>query len=49
MIAFPIFAVLIRRAKIMTSNANLFIILWLLASFIVVFGVIYFRDKETTE
>ena len=46
--AFLIFAVFVRHSRMMTANTNLFIILWIVASFIVVFGVVYFRDKETT-
>jgi hypothetical protein len=48
LIAFLFFAAGIRRTNMMYVNQNLFIILWLLASFIVVFGVIYFRDIEKT-
>ncbi len=47
--AFVIFAAIIRESRVMTLNPNLFIVLWLLASFAVVFGVVYFRDRETPE
>ena len=47
--AFLIFTYFIRQSRMMTLNPNLFIILWLAASFIAVFGVLYFRDKGTTE
>lgn len=49
MIAFLIFAVFIRESRMMSMNMNLFIILWLLASCIVVFGVVCFRDKDAAE
>ena len=47
LIAFLVFAAMIRHTRLMYANPNLFIILWLLASFIVVFGVVYFRDITT--
>ena len=39
LIAFVIFAVILK-------DTGLFIILWLLASYVVVFGIVYFRDKD---
>ena len=47
--AFLLFAALIRQSRVMTLNPNLFIVLWLLASFAVVFGVVCFRDKKTPD
>jgi hypothetical protein len=48
LIGFLIFATIIKSANMLYLNQNMFIVLWLLASFIVVLGVIYFRDNETT-
>lgn len=45
LLAFVLFAALIRHSRVMTLNPNLFIVLWLLGSFAVVFGVVAFRDK----
>ena len=47
--AFVIFAAIIRESRVMTLNPNLFIVLWLLASFGVVLGVLLFRDPPTDE
>jgi uncharacterized membrane protein YoaK (UPF0700 family) len=44
LIAFLAFAAMIRRTHMMYRRPNTFIVLWLLASFIVVIGVVYFRD-----
>ena len=49
LIGFLIFAAMIRRTRLMYANPNMFIVLWLLASFIVVIGVVYFRDRDKTE
>ena len=49
LVAFVIFAYFIRQSRMMTLNPNMFIVLWLAASYIAVFGVVYFRDKGTTE
>lgn len=48
LVAFLIFTVFIRETRMMTLNPNLFIVLWLIASFVAVLGVVYFRDDETT-
>ncbi|MCL1874809.1 MAG: hypothetical protein FWF87_00955 [Synergistaceae bacterium] len=45
LIAFLAFAAMMRNTRMMYANPNMFIILWLLASFIVVLGVVFFRDK----
>ena len=44
LIAFLAFAAVMRNTRLMYRKPNMFIILWLLASFIVVIGVVYFRD-----
>ena len=44
--AFVVFMAVMRETRLMNLNANLFIILWLVASYIAVFGVIYFKDKN---
>ena len=49
LIAFLAFAAMIRRTHMMYRKPNMFIILWLLASFIVVIGVVYFRDDPEAE
>ncbi|WP_276797273.1 hypothetical protein [Cloacibacillus porcorum] len=35
-----------KELRLMNSHTGLFIILWLLASYVVVFGIVYFRDKD---
>lgn len=49
LIGFLIFAAVVKRTNLMYMRPNTFIILWLLASFIVVIGVVYFRDRDKTE
>ena len=49
LIGFLVFAAVVRRTNLMYASPNMFIVLWLLASFIAVFGVVYFRDRETAE
>jgi len=49
LIAFTAFAVLMKQSGLLNQRPSLFIILWLLASYVAVFGVVYFRDKEATE
>ena len=44
LIAFVIFAVILKELRLMNSHTGL--ILWLLASYVVVFGIVYFRDKD---
>jgi Ca2+/Na+ antiporter len=44
-IGFVIFAVMMRHYRLIYTQQNLFVILWLLASFITVGGVVLFRDK----
>ncbi|MDY2985076.1 hypothetical protein [Synergistes jonesii] len=46
LIAFAAFAVLMKHLRMMNMYTSLFIILWLLASYATVFGVVYFRDKN---
>ncbi|MDO4559989.1 MAG: hypothetical protein Q4C86_03465 [bacterium] len=46
LIAFVAFAVLMKHLRLMNTHVALFIILWLLASYATVFGVVYFRDKN---
>ena len=46
LIAFVIFAVILKELRLMNSHTGLFIVLWLLASYVVVFGIVYFRDKD---
>lgn len=46
LIAFVAFAVLMKHLRLMNTHVGLFIILWLLASYAAVFGVVYFRDKN---
>lgn len=46
MVAFAIFAVIMREPRLLNLRPGLFIVLWLLASYSAVFGVVYFRDKN---
>ena len=45
LVAFAGFMAVMKKTAMMYHNANLFVILWLIASFVTVFGVIYFKDK----
>lgn len=47
--AFVVFMAVMRETRLMNLNANLFIILWLIASYIAVFGVVYFKDKDVSK
>lgn len=49
LVAFVPFAALMKQSGLLNSHPSLFIILWLLASYAVVFGVVYFRDNDATE
>ncbi|MCD8162563.1 MAG: hypothetical protein LUE09_03760 [Synergistaceae bacterium] len=46
LVAFVVFSVIIKESRLLSSRPGMFIILWLLASYAVVFGVLYFRDKN---
>ena len=46
MVAFAIFAVIMRESRLLNLRPGLFIVLWLLASYSAVFRVVYFRDKN---
>ena len=43
MVAFAIFAVIMRESRLLNLRPGLFIVLWLLASYS---AVVYFRDKN---
>lgn len=49
LVAFVVFVALIKQSGLLNSNPSMFIVLWLFASYTVVFGVVYFRDKEAAE
>lgn len=46
LVAFAIFAVIMRESRLLNLRPGLFIVIWLLASYSAVFGVVYFRDKN---
>ena len=46
LVAFAIFAVIMRESRLLNLRPGLFIVLWLLAAYSAVFGVVYCRDKN---
>ncbi|MDO4987593.1 MAG: hypothetical protein Q4E17_00980 [Synergistes sp.] len=49
LIAFAAFMGLMKYSGLLHSNTNIFIVVWLVASYITIFGVVFFKDKKTAE